>query len=108
MRAFPLMSAGLINIHWGVRDVRGFVMFKRVVLFLVIVIGWAFLTAAAQSAPRNGYTPGTIVVKTGERRLYYTTPEGRTLSFPVGVGKKGWSWHGHATIEAKYLAPAWS
>ena len=83
-------------------------MFKRVVLFLVIVIGGALLAAAAQSAPRGGYTPGTIVVKTGERRLYYTTHEGRTMSFPVGVGKKGWSWHGHAVIEAKYLAPAWS
>ena len=83
-------------------------MFKRVVLFLVIVIGGALLAAAAQSAPRSGYAPGTIVVKTGERRLYYTTHEGRTISFPVGVGKKGWSWHGRATIEAKYLSPAWS
>jgi lipoprotein-anchoring transpeptidase ErfK/SrfK len=84
-------------------------MFKRLIIFLLIVVGGALLAAVAHSAPResSGYAPGTIIVKTGERRLYYVTEDGRRISFPVGVGKKGWSWHGHATIEAKYIAPAW-
>jgi lipoprotein-anchoring transpeptidase ErfK/SrfK len=83
---------------------------KRAAIFLLIVLTWALLTAASRAAtpvPFEGYSAGTIVVKTHERRLYYVLDHHRALSFPVGVGKAGWRWHGHATIEGKYLAPAW-
>jgi lipoprotein-anchoring transpeptidase ErfK/SrfK len=83
---------------------------KRAALFFIIVLTWALLTAASRAATRvpfNGYSAGTIVVKTSERRLYYVLDSRRALRFPVGVGKAGWRWHGRATIEGKYLAPAW-
>jgi len=86
---------------------------KRTALFVLIILSWAILAAAvARSAERNvvslhGYSPGTIVVRTHERRLYYVLSGDRALEFPVGVGKAGWRWSGHARIEAKYTKPAW-
>src|SRR5215211_3016859 len=51
---------------------------------------------------------GTIVVRTGERRLYYVIGDGRAIRYPVGVGKAGKQWSGVARIDGKYVAPAWS
>jgi lipoprotein-anchoring transpeptidase ErfK/SrfK len=85
-------------------------MFKRILLFLVIVIGGALLAAAARAAtpvPFSGYRPGTIVVKTTERKLYYVVAPGRALRFPVGVGRRGKTWSGRAVIESKRVQPAW-
>jgi lipoprotein-anchoring transpeptidase ErfK/SrfK len=57
--------------------------------------------------PLAGYRPGTIVVKTNDRRLYYVLKGDKAWEFPVGVGKQGWAWFGRAAIEAKYIKPAW-
>ena len=56
----------------------------------------------------SGYEPGTIVVKTSERRLYYVLENGQTVSYPVAVGKAGKTWTGVAHIQGKFLNPAWS
>ena len=55
----------------------------------------------------GGYSAGTIVVKTGERRLYLVV-DGRAIRYPVGVGKAGKQWAGTSRIDGKYLRPAWS
>ena len=54
------------------------------------------------------YSPGTIVVKTGERRLYLILDQDHAMRYPVGVGKAGKQWAGTTTIEGKYRLPAWS
>ena len=89
---------------------------RRTALFIVFVVVWALLAAAvAWSATRDrdvvafsGFARGTIVVKTGERRLYYVIDEQRALRFPVGVGRSGKAWTGIARIDGKYVRPAWS
>ena len=81
----------------------------------------AALAAAVQLAPRpaaaseqlvafqaNPYPPGTIVIRTSERRLYLVLGGGKALRYPVGVGKAGKQWQGRAQIVAKYIKPAWS
>jgi len=55
----------------------------------------------------NGYSAGTIVVKTEERRLYYVLGDGRAIRYPVGVGRAGMQWAGTAFIDGKYIKPAW-
>ena len=35
----------------------------------------------------KSFTPGTIVVRTNERRLYYVTGVGQAIRYPVGVGR---------------------
>jgi len=57
---------------------------------------------------RGDYSPGTIVVKTNERRLYLVVDQGRAVRYPVGVGKAGKQWAGSTRIDGKYLNPAWS
>ena len=88
---------------------------KRTALFIAIVVIWALIVAMARAATLerdvvafSGFTPGTIVVKTGERRLYYIIDEQRALRFSVGVGRSGKAWTGTARVEGKYLRPAWS
>jgi lipoprotein-anchoring transpeptidase ErfK/SrfK len=57
---------------------------------------------------RGEYSPGTIVIKTNERRLYYILDENHAVRYPVGVGKYGKQWAGTTQIDGKYLHPAWS
>ena len=88
-------------------------LLRRTALFFAIVLSFAFLAAAARAAGREvvslrGYAPGTIVIKTHERRLYYVLDSGRALRFPVGVGRTGMQWHGNAHVEGKYVRPAWA
>ena len=54
------------------------------------------------------YGAGTIVVKTGERRLYLVLGNGRALRYVVGVGKRGKQWVGVKRIERKMLKPDWA
>src|ERR1044071_9476284 len=42
----------------------------------------------------GGVQPGTIVVRTGERRLYLVVGEGQALRYPVAVGRVGKQWAG--------------
>ncbi len=89
-------------------------MLRRTALFVAFVLTFALLAAAAaHSASRDivpiaGFRPGTIVIKTGERRLYYVIDGGRALRFPVGVGRPGKTWTGAARIEGKFIKPAWA
>jgi lipoprotein-anchoring transpeptidase ErfK/SrfK len=64
--------------------------------------------AAPQTVPfADRYSPGTIVIRTSERRLYLVLPGERALRYPVGVGKAGKQWQGQAQIVAKFIKPAW-
>src|SRR5260370_21349057 len=56
----------------------------------------------------GGYAAGTVVVRTGERSLYYVLGNGRAVRYPVGVGRAGKQWSGTAMISGKYLRPAWT
>ena len=53
-------------------------------------------------------SPGTIVVRTSERRLYLVVGDGRAIRYPVGVGRAGKQWSGTSYIDGKYIRPAWS
>jgi lipoprotein-anchoring transpeptidase ErfK/SrfK len=56
----------------------------------------------------GGHSPGTIVVVTRERRLYYVLGHGQAIRYPVGVGRAGRQWAGITRIDGKYIRPAWS
>ena len=87
-------------------------LFQRAALIVAIVLG-AAMAPAAHAATHDvvsfsGFAPGTIVVKTHERRLYYVLGGGHALRFPVGVGRAGMTWTGNAHVEGKYVRPAWA
>ncbi|KAB7785327.1 L,D-transpeptidase [Methylorubrum populi] len=51
--------------------------------------------------------PGTIVISTSQRRLYYVLGGGEAIRYGVGVGRRGFSWSGTKTITGKKEWPAW-
>jgi lipoprotein-anchoring transpeptidase ErfK/SrfK len=56
----------------------------------------------------NGYSAGSIVIRTSERRLYYVMGDGRAVRYRVGVGKAGKAWTGRVAISGKYIRPDWA
>lgn len=51
--------------------------------------------------------PGTIVVSTSQRRLYYVLGRGEAVRYGVGVGREGFSWSGQKTVTMKKEWPSW-
>jgi lipoprotein-anchoring transpeptidase ErfK/SrfK len=64
--------------------------------------------SARDTVAFSGYSPGTVVVMTHQRRLYYVLGNGQAIRYPVGVGKAGKQWAGTTRIDGKYRNPAWS
>jgi len=66
-------------------------------------------TIPRKTVDYNGpFRPGTIVVNTSERRLYYILPDGKALKYGVGVGKEGFQWAGVEQISRKAEWPGWT
>lgn len=64
---------------------------------------------ARKTVPYAGpESPGTILVKTRERRLYFVLNDGTAMLYPVGVGKAGKQWQGRAEVDGAYVEPAWA
>jgi lipoprotein-anchoring transpeptidase ErfK/SrfK len=86
---------------------------------IAFIVAAALLVASAAMAPRpvhaeelvrfkqTAYAPGTIIVKTKERRLYLIVGNGKAYRYVVGVGRAGKQWAGQSRIVGKYLKPAW-
>ena len=66
------------------------------------------IVQAHQAVNFTGYSAGTVVIKTGQRRLYFVLTDNTAMQYPVGVGRRGMAWSGTAYIDGKYLKPAWS
>ena len=52
--------------------------------------------------------PGTIIIRTSERRLYYVLPDHQALKYGVGVGRPGFTWAGVTRIAYKREWPDWT
>ncbi len=51
---------------------------------------------------------GTIVVETGERRLYLVLGDGKAMRYGIGVGREGFTWSGQNKISRKAEWPGWT
>jgi lipoprotein-anchoring transpeptidase ErfK/SrfK len=71
------------------------------------------LRAQASPVPRQlvqfdpSYAPGSIVISTEERRLYFVTQRGEAIQYGVGVGRPGFEWSGTRTVTMKREWPDW-
>jgi len=85
---------------------------RILVIGTVALVSVVMLTPAPSQARQivnlRGYSAGTVVVKTRERRLYYVVSDDSAIQYPVGVGRLGMAWSGTAYIDGKYIKPAWS
>jgi lipoprotein-anchoring transpeptidase ErfK/SrfK len=88
----------------------GHLLPRWAVLLATFVLGLSSISCARahELVELSGFAPGTIVVKTGERQLYFVLGNSRAMRFPVGVGKAGMAWTGKARVEGKYIRPAWA
>jgi len=57
---------------------------------------------------QTSYKPGTIVIETGERRLYLVLEGGKAMKYGVGVGRDGFTWSGTHRITRKAEWPGWT
>ncbi len=75
-----------------------------------LILGPASAAQARDVVPLTGYnySPGSIVISTSARELYYMLGNGQAIRYPVGVGKAGMAWHGKAFVARKLIKPAWS
>ena len=51
--------------------------------------------------------PGTVVVSTSQRRLYYVLGRGQAIRYGGGVGRQGFSWSGTKIVSRKREWPDW-
>jgi lipoprotein-anchoring transpeptidase ErfK/SrfK len=56
---------------------------------------------------KTGEKPGTVVISTRQRRLYYVLGGGQAIRYGVGVGRQGFSWSGTKLVTMKKEWPAW-
>ena len=52
--------------------------------------------------------PGTVVVSTSTRRLYFVQGDGTAIEYGVGVGRQGFTWSGTKTVSNKKEWPGWT
>ncbi len=53
------------------------------------------------------HAPGTVVVSTSERRLYFVLGNGQAIQYGVGVGRPGFTWAGSMSVSMKREWPDW-
>lgn len=52
--------------------------------------------------------PGTIIVDTGGRKLYYVLPGKQAYAYPISVGRDGFTWTGTERISRITSWPTWT
>ena len=66
---------------------------------------------AAKAPPkvsfRSSYAPGSIIVDTAGRHLYYVLSSNAAYRYPIAVGKQGFAWAGTEKISRKVAWPEW-
>jgi len=62
-----------------------------------------------QTVPFSGReAPGTIIVETNNRFLYYVLPGGNAVRYGIGVGRDGFALRGNAVVGHKNVWPRWT
>ena len=57
---------------------------------------------------RTNEAPGTIIIDTNRKFLYYITRQNQAIRYGVGVGKEGFEWNGTVKIKRKEEWPTWT
>ena len=54
------------------------------------------------------HQPGSIIVDTAERRLYFILPDHQAIRYGIGVGRPGFTWSGQSHVAMKREWPDWT
>ena len=56
----------------------------------------------------NEQVPGTIIINTAERHLYFVTSPKQAVRYGIAVGRAGFDWSGEAIIASRQQWPTWT
>lgn len=56
----------------------------------------------------NNERPGTVIVDTGGRKLYYVLADNQAYAYPISVGRDGFTWTGTEKISRVVSWPSWT
>ena len=73
-----------------------------------LFVGGSPVARTTVSFDGKKYRPGSVVINTAERRLYYVIDEGRAVRYGIGVGRLGFTWTGMKTVSQKREWPDWT
>ena len=57
---------------------------------------------------RTDEAPGTVIVDTGTKHLYFVMPNGKAMRYGIGVGREGFEWKGATRVAMKREWPVWT
>lgn len=57
---------------------------------------------------RTNQEPGTIIIHTDKKFLYYVKNANQAIRYGVGVGREGFGWNGEVAIKRKVEWPTWT
>jgi lipoprotein-anchoring transpeptidase ErfK/SrfK len=81
----------------------------RMVVAASLMAGMAGAAEARETVSFDAAAqPGTIIVRTAQRRLYLVVEKGTAIRYTVAVGKSGKQWFGRVVVDGKHLKPAWA
>jgi len=87
-------------------------MYKALAFFLAILLIGSLAASPVSAREVVSYAgneePGSIVIRTKERRLYLILEDGAAIQYRVAVGRSAKQWVGVVQIDGKYVEPAWS
>ena len=55
----------------------------------------------------NGFAPGSVIIDTAGRKLYYTLSPSAAYVYPIAVGRQGFTWTGVETVSRIESWPDW-
>jgi lipoprotein-anchoring transpeptidase ErfK/SrfK len=101
-----LLAMAVMLAPAAAEDVRNPPPVEIPTLFGTIIIGTNFpreVVSFSENLP-----PGSIVISTSQRRLYYVMGGGKALRYAIAVGKEGYAWSGTSTVSSKRVWPDWN
>ena len=57
---------------------------------------------------KTSQAPGTVIIHTDEKFLYYVTGTNKAIRYGIGVGREGFGWNGEVSIKRKAEWPTWT
>jgi lipoprotein-anchoring transpeptidase ErfK/SrfK len=64
--------------------------------------------ASANMRAQSAFSPGTIVIRNSERRLYFIQADGTAIRYRIAVGRPSEQWLGETVVNGRHVRPAWS
>jgi lipoprotein-anchoring transpeptidase ErfK/SrfK len=74
---------------------------------LFYALGAAQAVVTRQEVQLANVPAGTIIVKTSERKLYFSLGAGKAYQYGIAVGSEGNEWFGRSVVTRKVENPAW-